>query len=61
MAYKQGVIGFGYLDSVLRIEARPTVKPLSREEVVQWLDAMVEAGVDAWRYSVSAKLRLPWG
>ncbi len=59
MAYRRGVVGSGYLDSVLRIEARPSVKPLSREQVVQWLDAMVEAGVDAWKYSVSAKGSFP--
>ena len=59
MAYKPGVVGSGYLDSVLRIECRPTEKPFSRREIVEALDAMVEAGVDAWKYSVSAKGSFP--
>jgi hypothetical protein len=59
MAYKKNVVGFGYLDSVLRIEARPGVTPFSRDEVARCLDAMVEAGVDAWKYSVSAKGSFP--
>ena len=59
MAYKRGVVGSGYLDSVLRIECRPTVEPFSRQEIVRMLDAMVEAGVDAWKYSVSGKGSFP--
>ena len=34
MAYKQGVVGFGCLDSVLRIESRPSLEPFSREATV---------------------------
>ena len=59
MAYKPGRVGNGYLDSVLRIECRPMVAPFSRAEIIRHLDAMAEAGVDAWKYSVSAKGSFP--
>jgi len=59
MVYKPNVVGSGYLDSVVRVESRPHIEPFSRAEIIRHLDAMVEAGVDAWKYSVSGKGSYP--
>ncbi len=59
MAYKKDVFGYGYLDSKLRIECRNVVNPRGREEIISLLDDMAESGVDAWKYSVSAKGSFP--
>ena len=48
-------IAFGYLQTPFRVEHRPRHAPHTRGELVEILDALEEAGVRAWWYSVSAK------
>ncbi len=57
--YRQGVIGHGYNEAMLRVEHRPEHRPHTPDELLRMLDEYTEAGVDAWWYSVSAKGSYP--
>jgi len=57
MSFKPDVVGRGYLQTALRVERRPGRLPHlpTREEMLELLEWMDEAGVQAWWYSVCAK------
>lgn len=59
MTWNPKVIGHGYNDCVLRVEHRPIEKPHTKDELVEILDNLKAAGVEAWWYSVSAKGSYP--
>lgn len=59
MNYNRNIIGHGYNESVLRVEHRPTRGPHSKEELIEILDSLQRAGVEAWWYSVSGKGSIP--
>ena len=59
MIWNTQTIGHGYNDCILRVEHRPLEKPHTREELIEILDLLKNAGVEAWWYSVSAKGSYP--
>lgn len=59
MTWMPEIIGHGYNDCVLRVEHRPLKEPHSKDELIEILDTLKDAGVDAWWHSVSAKGSYP--
>ena len=51
--------GFGYAQTPYRVEWRPRFAPHTRDHLTAVLDALVQCGVKAWWYSVSAKGSYP--
>jgi hypothetical protein len=59
MTWDPQKIGHGYNDCIIRVEHRPTEKPHTKDELIEILDTLKAAGVEAWWYSVSAKGSYP--
>ncbi len=61
MNYNPKAVGGGYLQSAVRIEHRPgrPPRPEDKDELLEQLEYLHEAGVQAWWYSVSGKGSFP--
>lgn len=59
MVWNPQIIGHGYNDCIMRVEYRPSSEPYSRKQLLEILDVLQDAGVEAWWYSVSAKGSYP--